>query len=511
MTAISDPVLNPTPGPGRSRGERRLLAVAIAAWLGYGVFLAAYFVPAAGASDQSGYMNSARLFAQGRLVEAARPVLELHAASSFATVPLGFIPGPGVPPAILTPTYPSGVPLQFAALGRLFGMNAGLYLACVGGAMAAVWFCYGIARELGVAPGLAVVGAAMLALDPVFAFIAIQPLSDVLATTWAAAAVYAALRGRRRAGWCFAAGAAAAMAVLVRPTNVLVFPVLAVVLGRWRGWWRFALGGLPGAVWLLWYQGRLYGDPLRSGYGDIWELFHASNLLPTLRHYLEWLPRFVPWVILLGWVGAAWGGRRERVGVLWLGLWALPVLGFYACYDVTQETWWCLRFILPALPPMIIAGVIGVEAVVRRFGGAARERWLAIAAAGVAAWFAFPAWHWWRKVDVTGPSRYEGAYITATAWVKANLPPDSAVACMLGSGSLLYYTDLAIVRWDMISADEFRGLAAAAARSGRPVYALLFVGEEQEAFAHLPGRWEPVMKSLRAGVWKLQRSDAPGS
>ena len=41
--------------------------------------------------------------------------------------------------------------------------------------------------------------------------------------------------------------------------------------------------------------------------------------------------------------------------------------GFYLFYRVSQEEWWCLRFLLPATPLLILAALLGVEAIARRW------------------------------------------------------------------------------------------------------------------------------------------------
>ena len=180
-----------------------------------------------------------------------------------------------------------------------FGWDAAPVLVGVGAALAAVLLCYAIARRLEIDPWLSAAGAAMLAAYPVFLFTSIQPLSDTLATTWCLAAMYAALRARERTGWAVACGMAFAIAVLVRATNVLLLPALIVVLGfDVRRLVLAGLGGLPGALWLGFYNHTLYGGALRAGYDRIAEAFGWSYGAPTLVHFAKWLALMLPTIVL---------------------------------------------------------------------------------------------------------------------------------------------------------------------------------------------------------------------
>lgn len=476
-------------------------AGALTVLLGYGIFLAVYFTPVASGSDSSGYLNFAHLLLRGRLVDEARPVRGLEAQSPFATVPLGFLMDPET--GRLVPTYPSGMPLQFAAAEFVFGRAAGMHVVGVGGALAAVGLCYAVGRELGLSRALSALSAGMLAWNPVFLFIALQPLSDVLATTWILAAVFALLRARRSTGWALFAGAAAAMAVLVRPTNLLVFPALLVLMPGWRQFGLFVAGGLPGAVWMAWYQNALYGGPWASGYGDIRDHFHWSNLIPTSAHYAEWIPRFVPivWVLAIAGVARFW--RAEWKTVVALALWAAPVAVFYLFYDVTKETWWCLRFILPAMPALILGGAMGAAGIRAVATGRGVQLWR-LGAAVVAVWAAGLGWFWGQRLKVIEISNSELPYREMATWVAANVPRDAAVVCFFASGAVHHYTSCAVLRWDMIARPEFESFARTMDVNVQPVYAVLFHEEEREALnERMPGRWEKIHEASRGAVWRL--------
>ncbi|HYP15727.1 MAG TPA: hypothetical protein VEQ65_00840, partial [Opitutus sp.] len=141
------------------------MAIALIVLFAYGAFIAVHCAAVAGGSDSSGYLNSAKLLASGRLTADARPIPELHAQSTFDITPLGFTREPGS--LVLRPTYPTGMPLQFAGAGAVFGPTAGIVVVCVANALGAIALCYAVGRRFGRAPLWAGSAAGRLAIDPV--------------------------------------------------------------------------------------------------------------------------------------------------------------------------------------------------------------------------------------------------------------------------------------------------------------------------------------------------------
>ncbi|MBL9213181.1 MAG: glycosyltransferase family 39 protein [Opitutaceae bacterium] len=488
-----------TGGGAAPRWFRWVAGLAFAA---YGVFLALTMSVAAGGSDSSGYLNSARLLAAGQLQtdlrvppEFGRPT-EVN-RSHFSPQGFGqFAANPRLPPS-----YPTGLPLHLALAGKLFGWEAGPRLVQLVAALGAVALGYATARALGVSWPLAAAGAAMLAGFPVFLFTSIQTLSDTLATTWMLAAVWCALRGRRALGWAAAGGAALAVAVLVRPTNLLLAPGLAVLLGLdARRLGAFLAGGMPGAVWFMAYNQALYGGPFHSGYGTIGAAFALHYGWPTALHFAKWLALFLPAVVLvlpLPALVARDGPRREAAGLALLGA---GIVGVYLFYDVSHDVWWCLRFILPAVAALILLALLGVEVLARR-----RAPWVrAAAAAGLAAWALAASWHWTRSLHILYVPGYERVYAEAAEVVRKQFPANALVVCSAFSGTIYYYTALPTLVYDSITPGEFAGYVARARAAGRPVFAAVFELEEEEALrTRCPGPWRRLATVGKIGLWEL--------
>lgn len=489
-------------------GPRWFHWVALAVLVAYGVFLATTMSVAAGGSDSSGYLNRARLLASGQLQTDLRVPPEFGRPTEvnrFHFFPQGF--GQFAVNPRLPPSYPTGLPLHFALAAKLFGWEAGPLLVQLLAALGAVVLCYATARELGVPWALAATGAVMLASFPVFIFTSIQTLSDTLATTWMLAAIWCALRGRRSIGWTTASGAALAVAVLVRPTNLLMAPGLLMLVGLdGRRLLAFFAGGVPGALWFMFYNHTLYGGPFKSGYGTIGAAFARHYAWPTAVHFLKWIALFLPAVVLvlplLAWCGRG-GASRRGTGAL--GLMGAGIVGVYLFYDVSHDVWWCLRFILPAVAALILASLLGVESLAAWAEGRGVRPVRSFAAIGLSLWAAGASWYWTRNLHILYVPGYERIYAEAAQVMRERVPENALVVCSAFSGAVYYYTPLATLIYDSIKPEDFASYVARARGADRPIYAAVFDIEEEDSIrTRCPGPWRLLTSVGKIGLWELQ-------
>ena len=463
---------NPNPPVPLSPAPRWLVWVGLLALAAYGIFLHRNSAIVAGGSDSSGYLNSARLFAEGRLLE------ELRAPAEFGprgTVdPMHFLPQGFFPfedRARLTPTYPTGLPLHFALAGKLLGWTVGPVVVVLAAALGAVVLFYLVARQLGLGPWLATAGSVVLAAFPVFIFTSIQPLSDTLATAWTLATLYTALRSRESRPWAFACGVCLAIAVLVRPTNLLLAPALLVLLGfDWKKIVLFGLGGLPGAAWMAYYNHHLYGSATQSGYGDIFAAFALHYGAPTALHFVKWLALLLPTALLALPLVAWWRPGSRRREVIALSLVVGLVGGLYLFYEVSHEVWWCLRFVLPAIPAMILLGLLGLDA------WAKTEKIPAVGGVLLALWAVGLSCYWTPKLTVFLMKQYEQAYADGARAARAEFPNNALLLTFAFSGTFYFYSDFTVLRWDQIEAPVFARYAELAGRAGRPTAVVVLGG-----------------------------------
>jgi len=293
--------------------------------------------------------------------------------------------------------------------------------------------------------------------------------------------------------------------VLVRPTNIVLAPALVVLLGlNWRQIVFFLFGGLPGALWQGFYNHALYGGALKSGYGSIFETFHLEYGLPTAAHFLQWLALLLPVVLLvLPFVAVARRELRTRE-LLALALWFAAITGLYLFYEVSHQVWWCLRFILPAFPALILGGLLGVEALARRFEAAPAERFRMVAALSLAVWAAILGRYWSRQFYIMNTKAGEQTYAEACTELQQRFPPGTLVVTMTFSGALYFYTDLPVLRWDQVKPARFPEFVALAQKAGRQICAVDFKWEEDKALReHCPGNWERVTTLKNAAIWRL--------
>jgi 4-amino-4-deoxy-L-arabinose transferase-like glycosyltransferase len=493
-----------------ARLSRAGLAAATGAWLlfaGYAVILFRNASYAVGGSDSSGYVNAARLLATGRVSTPILPPDLLGIPASFDRVflPLAFVPGPE--PRTMTPFYPVGFPLHLTGLSAVIGWAQGPFLASPLLALGSILLFFLLARELGLPRGYAFAGAALFALCGVFLFQALQPISDVAATFWALAAVLASLRARRQASWSLAAGAALGMAVLVRPTNLLLLPALLFALPlRRKSLALFAAGGIPMAIAFGLYNRAAYGHPLRTGWiavnlleGFAWGYFPArffdyaltlfSLLTPLVP--LAWLS--VPTLRRIGW--------RDRATLLsWFGAY----LTFY-CFYAVYGPWWYTRFLLPGIPALILAFLLVLREAETRWR--LRPAIVGVLLAAVIGWA-------WLRTDQLGVLRVDESQAViprSCVWAASQLPEKAAVVSMEMSGAIRYYTGRLPARWDWLTPENFPQVRALVESAGYRWYALLIRHEVKLARPRVPGSWSFVGETGAISLWRLEPAAAGAS
>jgi len=493
-----------TTGPARPRWRRLVVpAVAVALAL-YCIVLAENIGAVAGGSDSSGYMNHARLMAEGRVRLAARTIPGLPAASAppYLYVPLGFRPartGEG-----LVPTYPSGLALFVLAMKPLGGWRHAGDLAIILHSIAGLVATYAVCRALGLGARWALLGAAMVAVSPVYLFMSLQAMSDVPSLCWTAAAILAALKSRERPAWALAAGAAVAVDVLLRPANLLAVVPLAVAFGLSpRRWILFLAGGLPGALFFAAHSHAAYGSFLATGYGDATRSFSWGFVPGTLLHYARWLPAlFTPLVVLA--LGLPWARGASRWSKCLLGSWILIFAAFYSTYLCTHEAWWYLRFLLPAAPALVAASLLVLRGLLARAPGSLDPGRSLGALLAALALVAISSGWWVHRLYVLNIGKEELRYGRVTDWMQANVPRDAVCLSMQASGAIVYFTEFTIIRWDMLNKDNAGRVEAAVRAAHRPLYAVLFPFELDDSGAlsrHMPGRWVRVGRVDAVTIW----------
>lgn len=507
----------------------------------------------AGGADSAGYLGHARVLAKGQALGQPRelPGVPALQAPPYLYVPFGFkVLGES---RELVPIYSSGLPLLLAGTAFFTGWERVGDWVIVGHAVLGLLLIQALGRRLGLAWTWALAGTALVGLSPLYLFFSVQMMSDVPALVWCGFSLWAVLQGRacasdrgsRGALWMAAGGFAFAVAVLIRPANVILLPALglAVLLpgvgdrgaksvpfgptgvgetGTGVAFWgrvgSFVLGGVPGLLWLLYSNHREYGAFLTTGYGDFSGNFSWENGLVCVPHYLAWLPRLFSPVIFLV-LGLVYYPRTRRAEAWVLLVWALSFLGFYASYGYTHETWWYLRFVLPAVPALVLGGLLVLQhawetipdlrgrsgypnAIFGCFFG--HQRVLTVLLTLLFVVQLGSSWELGRELNVLEAGEGERVYLEACQWAEQHLPKDAIIAAEQASGAVYYYTDYSMLRWTNLDAETLRRVQAVSERTGRPLYAVLFpVDLDPKCSTQPAGKWEKVGEVRQVTVWRF--------
>ncbi|MGH9838596.1 MAG: ArnT family glycosyltransferase [Blastocatellia bacterium] len=490
--------------------SRYLRIAAVVGLLIYGGFLFKHASYAVGGSDGTGYVRIARSLLHGGLVERVVELEQFNLPDEMlhTFIPLAYTPGTGA--RTMTPFYPVGVPLHMALGAALAGWDYGPFLVSPLAAVLSLVLIYLIGLELGLSRGFSMAGAMFLGAGASFIFMALSPMSDVVATCWALAAIWASLRSRKRDSWALLAGAAFGMAFLVRPINLmLMIPILFSLRLKPRTLLCFVLGGLPLAAIFFGYNTAAYGHPLRTGYAAIglYNEIIFAGFTTRLGHYVYWLIMTMSPLILLGWLGVAvnrkvhW--RIRAMLITWFGLFLL----FYCCYSF-YDTWWYTRFLLPGYPAMILGALLTGRSLVDWFtagGGERRLVWGRRAALAIllAVVLGFELYYV-RHFDVRSTGAVESMHSISCRMVEETAPPRALVVSMEMSGALKFYTGRPIVRWDLIEPDQWRLLKNHAGERSYQFYALLMEHELEGAQRRMPGKWTQLGTVRHISLWKIE-------
>jgi bacteriorhodopsin-like protein len=424
-----------------STGIAIVAAIALAA---VGVVRGTY---AAGGSDSSCYALMARAFASGELQPSS--ALESHvpwpdASRTFA--PGGFVPSQSNPSAA-APVCAPGFSLLLAPVGKVGGPAALFSATPVAGALL-VWLAFLAGRALA-GPLAGAMSATLVATSPIVLFQVVQPMNDITtAALWMA--VYVASLSRR---WALA-GVCCGLALLVRP-NLLPLAIVAGVFvftdripnseSRIRRGVVFCLAALPGAVAVLYLNARLYGGPLRSGYGRLNNLFSLANVPVNAVRYSGWLIETETLLVLLG-ILAPLVVDRSRRRATWLALGLIGATAAMYCAYRPFDDWSYLRFLLPAITLLLVLASVAATILMLR-GGARVGVFVMLFGLVV---FGLNGVRMARERFAFGMQALEQRYRSAGVVARDRLPADAAILTTWDSGAIRFHARKEAIVWDAL-------------------------------------------------------------
>ena len=452
---------------------RRLLpSLALVCVLVLAALAVRYGTFTAGGSDSYGYVSQAYIWASGSGHRPQPlPISVPWPSGEASLVPLGY--GPGPQPRTMVPTYAPGLPMMMAA-ASVFGAR-GPFLVVPLCAALVVWLTFLLGRRTG-GPWAGILAVAFDVTSPIVVFQAMWPMTDVpVAALWTGAAL-AALGGSRRSA--LAAGLWTAAAFLVRP-NLPILPLIFVaqVASSSRGrerWIRIALFGAasaPAALIIAALYTAWHGTPWNSGFGSAEEIFALSNIGPNLARYPVWLSQTQSPLVLLALVPFLPRFRADvdtRAVRLCAALF-LATLGSYLVYSPFEE-WWYLRFLLPAIPALLVLMSTGMVVLGRRLP----RPWGHVTVTAVALLLLTFAMRFNQRHGMFGPLRDgERRYADVGVYIHDALPPNAIVFSVQQSGSVRYYGGRMTIRWDLIDRGWTARAAAEVERLGLHPYMVI--------------------------------------
>jgi hypothetical protein len=478
-----------------------------------------------GGADSAGYLTQAKRWAAGTLRQPLPhdPAVPL---SPWVRTPLGF--RPDATETMTVPTYPPGLPLLQAGALLVGGESVAIRILpaiAIVIALLALFSVAGRASAPSRLPALAAAhsppaftgaGAAVATLAfasvPTVLFQALQPMSDVPAlAAWLTALACSARPGRLP---MLSAAAATMIGIAIRPN---LAPIAVAV--AWQAWH----GGSPlrarartlvvaaaaaAAVLLVAaVQWRLYGSPLQSGYGSASELFSIRHVPANLWLYPHWLRESVstPALVLLSAGVGALAARLPfdaRLRPLMATL--VMVAALYLVY-VPFDSWTYLRFVLLALA----IGAVGLALLTEAAFARLPSRWRVPAFIVCTLAVTMPNVRLAQELGVFGVRARESRYQVAAAFVREHLPETALVLAGQHSASMTYYSELPILRADLIVPDALEQVTTRAeSRAGLAI--VLDVAEADEFRVRVAGAsvsaldWPPraeIGRPVTTRVW----------
>ena len=406
----------------------------------------------AGGSDSWGYVSQAYGWARGTLPRAEPfPISVPWPSADASLAPLGYRPGPAA--HTMVPTYAPGLPLLMAA-ALVFGA-CGPFLVVPACAGLLVWLTFLLGRRTG-GPWPALLAAMFAVTSPIVLFQSMWPMSDIPAAAFWTGAVVSALGTTRRSA--LATGLWTAAGLLVRP-NLPIMPLILLahlvltVHGRER-WIRgaiFSAAVAPAAIAIAVLNTLWYGAPWNSGYGAAAQIFSVSNILPNLTRYPVWLWQSQSPAVLFALVPLLPAFKRDAFQPA-VRLCAAVIAGMVISYLVYMsfEEWWYLRFLLPAIPAVLVLMSTGMVALGRRLP----KPWGRVGVAAVSILLLAFTSKFNNGQGMFGALKGgERRYGDVGAYIQRALPADAVVLAVQQSGSVRFYGGRMTIRWDLIDRD----------------------------------------------------------
>jgi hypothetical protein len=238
----------------------------------------------------------------------------------------------------------------------------------------------------------------------------------------------------------------------------------------------FAAGAIPACIVVAIINTRLWGSPLATGYDPFDIQLRWKYVVPNLERYPRWLMTTQTPAVLLALFAPFLPMRRDlqrRSVTLMFGCFIAAVFITYLLHQ-PNNTWFWLRYLLPAFPPLFVLTSAVLTAALARLTRGARL----IATAAI---LGFLAWHGVAFARNDGIFRYREGELKSRAigeYIAARLPDRAVFVSKLHSGSIRYYSGRLTLRYDFIPPEALDSVIADLRAMGYQPYIVLEDWEE---------------------------------
>jgi len=243
-------------------------------------------------------------------------------------------------------------------------------------------------------------------------------------------------------------------------------------------------------------QNARYGSPLGSGYGTFNDLFALSNIRPNLARYPRWLtlahsPFIWLWLIAPIWFHRS-VGRARTFGWICYGFTAAVVAAYLPYIYFRPEEWSYTRFLLPALPFMMLFGTGVLLLALRRWLPGRALPAAAVVTVGLAGWMLYSA----EALGVFRVREGERKYPEIGTFVRDRLPRSALVLAAQHSGSVRYYSHRPTLRWDVLDRASLDRALSSMRDAGYDPFLVVDTGEDEEFRARFAAAGQRALAGL---------------
>ncbi|HYM24771.1 MAG TPA: hypothetical protein VEU08_16250, partial [Vicinamibacterales bacterium] len=239
---------------------------------------------------------------------------------------------------------------------------------------------------------------------------------------------------------------------------------------------RTAVGIVPVIIGIAWFNARVYGSPLVSGYGSLGDLYALGNLPANIRLFATWTADVQTPLVLMASLYFVMphltAPDRVPAARVLLGGTLAVVLSSYLFYQ-TFDVWWYLRFLLPMWPVLLILTAAGIDAVARRLPSVWRPlgAGLVVLLAAYGIYVAADRY----AFDI---GRGERRYVDVGRFVASHTAPDAVVLSWQYSAAIRTYGGRLTLRYDTLDPAWLDRAIDHLRSSGRHPYLVLEEYEE---------------------------------